>query len=296
MDKLISRLQFKNFEPGEFCDVQERTLEEVIFLIRNFPWAEQRHFTPVGPTCPSIMIEDTAGNYLKLGHHYYDKYCFYLYTADGTFLKKVVASLDEAVKIVSDFYNGADIKDEFESEYILHAQRHFIEKDFTVYPNSIGVLFSLWFFMFFPVALLLGSILFAWGTMSGQVKGNDLILSGLLIIADLVFFTVAFISWRLYFNHAHNCKGKFLKLSKGHNEFVYGTTADNKTYLKDQIVLLREYRTTWTKAPYSSLNYVEINFDNGEQIKLSSLLLKNGYTKFPNVKWEVVTKLLPSIK
>jgi hypothetical protein len=101
------------------------------------------------------MVEDEARNYLKLGHNYYDKYCLYLYTTDGTFLKKVVANLDEAVKIVSSFYNGADIKEGFESEFILHAQRHFIEKDFIAYPDSSScIIFT--FVLYYPLGFVAG--------------------------------------------------------------------------------------------------------------------------------------------
>jgi len=41
-NQLISKVQYKNFEPGEFTDRRGRTYDETIALIEAFPWSQQR--------------------------------------------------------------------------------------------------------------------------------------------------------------------------------------------------------------------------------------------------------------
>lgn len=41
MNLLISKIQHKNFEIGEFVQEKERSFEESINLIEHFPWEEE---------------------------------------------------------------------------------------------------------------------------------------------------------------------------------------------------------------------------------------------------------------
>lgn len=42
MITLLTKVQYKDFEPGEFVEVQKRTYDETIKLIEEFPWNRQR--------------------------------------------------------------------------------------------------------------------------------------------------------------------------------------------------------------------------------------------------------------
>ncbi len=298
MDQLQSKLQYRNFEPGEFTASEQRSLDSVTRLIKDFPWEQQRHFTPVGPTCPSVTIEDKAGNYLKFGHHYYEKYCLYLLTTEGKLLKKVVPTLEEGIVIVTAFYKGENIADGFEHEFALHAWRHFADKDFKSGIAYHGMLFSIGLYSLAPLlflALLLFLILV--GNKENTNKDVPLISVEILCLSiDAVLFFFAIMAWRIFLNHYKIAKNQIIVISKGHNEFVFGTEAEPKTYLKDKIVSLKEYRNSESRNPWYGLYFTEITFDNGEQIKISSLLMKNGYAKFPDVKCEMVSKFLPEMK
>jgi len=57
MTSLISKLQYREYEKGEFDAIAARTLEEVISAVLSFPWDTERHLTSVELTCPSVTVE-----------------------------------------------------------------------------------------------------------------------------------------------------------------------------------------------------------------------------------------------
>ena len=64
MPDFISKLQYKNYEKGEFSDEKVRGLDETIQLIKNFPWTKQRG-VDVQLTGPSVTIQNEYAEYLK---------------------------------------------------------------------------------------------------------------------------------------------------------------------------------------------------------------------------------------
>ena len=66
MTRLISKVQYKNFEAGEFVEVCERTFNETTELIEKFPWTDQRDKIVIDLTNPSITIEGKNNDFLKL--------------------------------------------------------------------------------------------------------------------------------------------------------------------------------------------------------------------------------------
>ena len=66
MISLISKIQYHNFEAGEFIDRKERSYEDTISLIKAFPWATERNGLKVDLTNPSITIENSYNEFLKL--------------------------------------------------------------------------------------------------------------------------------------------------------------------------------------------------------------------------------------
>jgi hypothetical protein len=71
---LRTKIQYKDFEPGEFTSQKDRTAEETIDLITGFPWQEQRDHLVVSLTNPGITIEGTDNDYLKLALYYNGKF------------------------------------------------------------------------------------------------------------------------------------------------------------------------------------------------------------------------------
>ena len=69
-----TKIQFKNFEPGEFTSEKDRTADETIDLITSFPWKNERDHLVVSLTNPGITIEGTKNDFLKLSPYYNGKY------------------------------------------------------------------------------------------------------------------------------------------------------------------------------------------------------------------------------
>lgn len=87
MTTLISKVQYKNFETGEFVDVQERNYEETIQLIEKFPWNDQREKIVIDLTNPSITIEGKNNNFLKFAVFFNQKYVLHYFSETQTFKK-----------------------------------------------------------------------------------------------------------------------------------------------------------------------------------------------------------------
>ena len=52
MVRLTSKIQYKNFEIGEFIEEEKRTYEEIINLIEKFPWDRERENIKIDLTNP----------------------------------------------------------------------------------------------------------------------------------------------------------------------------------------------------------------------------------------------------
>ena len=79
-------------------------------------------------------------------------------------------------------------------------------------------------------------------------------------------------------------KDSYLQISKGQDEFLYGTNDQKKLYSKLDVKEINAYGVRSSRNPGSECEVFLISFDNGEQILLTSLLIA-GETlryKFPD--------------
>lgn len=178
MKTLISKLQYKNYEKGEFNNIEMRTAEETIQLVKDYPWEEQRQLASVELTCPSVTIEHDSGRFLKLGPHFGGKFCFYL--SNGRKIsEKIIQHLEDSFEIITDFYNNVDISKGFDRLFLVFwPKSHFVTASFqyTSSPGSIGKLF--------------------FNFLTGSDQPKDL----------------------------------YINLSRGHNNFYFGTEDDYREY------------------------------------------------------------------
>lgn len=196
METLISKLQYKNYERGEFSNSEMRTAEETIQLIKDYPWDEQRQLASVELTCPSVTIEHYTGKFLKIGPYFGGKFCLYL--SDGRKIsEKIVQHLEDSFEIINDFY----------------------------------------------------------------------------------------------------CKGLYINLSKGHDNFYFGTEDDYKEYFKSDIINVRSYQNLNNRSIWSGYHVFEIEFKSGEQIRFPNLLLREGLfrKKFSEQRIARIHKKIPLI-
>lgn len=98
--RLISKVQYKRSEKGEFHNVKSRNLEETFSLIESFSWVTERIGAPVELTCPSVTIEQPVGTYLKIGTYFSGKFALYFLNARGRLYFGVADTL-QAMKPVS---------------------------------------------------------------------------------------------------------------------------------------------------------------------------------------------------
>src|ERR1700760_3863791 len=125
MTNLISKLQYKYYEKGEFTEQKARSLDETIELIKTYPWDKQRG-QDIQITCPSVTILDENGNYLKMGVYFSGKYCFYYLDADHHLYEHPVATVDEALLIVNNFFAGTLDLEKFERNHtVFNVISHF---------------------------------------------------------------------------------------------------------------------------------------------------------------------------
>lgn len=288
---MISRGQYVHYEVGEFTGDQERTEEETIQLIRDFPWVEQCHLTPVGTTAPSITLDDGMGSYLKTGHYYNSKFCLYYLQAGGTFLKKIVTSLDEAISVARDFYNGRDITAGFNKDTLPNARKHFVVNDF-VYRVDVARIFR---YMLFTIIITLPSLaLLCWMV----AMGGDAPWAFFAVVVVMCMFFFG-INWLLFFNYYRYSKDLFVSIAKCHDIFRFGTAADFKEYSKSDIetIVVRQAQPRRAKGPiWSEFKIYEVTFKNGEMIRFPNLLIDNSFTSKVTHPQQLVFTAFPFIK
>ncbi len=136
MNSLVSKLQYKTYETGEYLEEKARNLEETLMLIHNFPWEEQRHLIDIKLTSPSVTIQNNEGEYLKLGLFFNNKYCVYLFGEDNHFYEAHFSTLKEACEIVTDFFNNQLSYKKFEKHFLSFNQKHYF--DTKIFNYQIG--------------------------------------------------------------------------------------------------------------------------------------------------------------
>lgn len=268
MEQLISKLQYKNDEKGEFTSEEARSLEDTIKLITDFPWAAERHITAVELTGGSVTIQDVDSNYLKVSYDRLDKFRLYVCMVKAKSFQYKMLEMDDVQKIVKSFFEGQYVVDGYTPEYRHLPKAHFITIDFIceVTPKRI-----LWFMLMPIITTIVFSTLFLLILM----KSFTLPLT--LFFAALWMF-ICGSNWILFANYYYYSKDLFLRISQGHETFLYGTKDNYRKYDKsdiDNIVLYRVDNRLWMNFQI----YV-VKFKNGEQIVINSLLSSNCIYKF----------------
>src|SRR6185503_13026075 len=104
---LPTKTQLKDYEPGEFSERKQRTFPETRDLIEHFPWSGQRDHFAVGLTCPSITIEGSSGDYLKLALYYNDKFILYYLDTKNHLWTHPTLTIAEAYPIIQSFFDNS---------------------------------------------------------------------------------------------------------------------------------------------------------------------------------------------
>jgi hypothetical protein len=268
MDKLLVKVQYKDYETGEFSDIKLRTASETIELIKQYPWNEQRHLFSVGLTCPSVTIEQAAGSFLKIGPYFNGKFCLYYFNKATQVSYKAIKDLADSFEAVVDFYNekipAADLE---KSAWTRNPKKHFTTATFAYTVTRKRILT----YVLYPAILLVlfPLLLFTQGFTNWQMFTN---LYGLALLVGILMLLNGGNVY-LFFNYYFYSRNLYLQLSKGHPTFFFGTKEVYRKYSKADIKVAKFFNHQGTKNLWSD-NYVfEITFTNGEVIRFPSLLI-----------------------
>lgn len=102
MRKFVSKVQYANYETGEFSLKRLPSAEETIALLNNFPWEQNHQIVSVELTCPSVTIEHPNGNFLKIGYYFNGKLCACFLNKNGSLSSKVINNLADCGQVVMD--------------------------------------------------------------------------------------------------------------------------------------------------------------------------------------------------
>lgn len=269
---MISKVQYKGFEPGEFTEIANRNLEEIIALIKSYPWEQERHLTPVDLTGPSVSIEDNEGNILKLGTGYYSHFKLYLLKASDRIYLKDVDNLEEAINVLTDYCNNKGLSEGFKPYKSLSNKKHFITNDF-VYTITSKRIFS-----YNVLHILIGGF-FLFPSCIELFCRNYVNTYKVLIPAIFMFllwFLLSGVNLLFFVHYYLRSRNKCLIMSKGLPTFYWGDKNNLKQYSKNDITNIKELWYKGNRNPYAYHNLFFINFKDGSCIIIPSLLIQDS--------------------
>lgn len=291
MKVLVSKVQYKRSEKGEFHDIQKRNLNETIDLLLNYPWDTERKLASIELSCPGITIEHQNKTYLKIGPYFSGKFSIYYLDYSKTVRLKIINHLNDAIMWITAYFEqdgkliGLD-----KYGFVFNAITHFRTNPFIYVINTKA---TIKFFQF-PITIMV--IIFFIGVLKYLEQPESFSLKFIGIMAIFVFVLSAPLIF-FFFNYLSADKNFYLKLSRGHNEFIYGTNDNKKVYDKKGISQIIAYGLPNTRSLWRECEIFIITFKDGEQIKFTSLLI-NGSTfreKFPENQIKEQRKAFPKI-
>ncbi|MES2829756.1 MAG: hypothetical protein V4687_16480 [Bacteroidota bacterium] len=275
--KLTSKLQFKLSEKGEFHNIEERNLADTIALINDYPWSTERSNASVELTCPSITIAHPDGTYLKIGPYFSGKYSLYYLGSNRNVYLKTVTNLEEACEWVKVFFEHEGQLKGFEKYgFTINPNKHFKTNPFVYQTNtraSSRLLYQLFFMI--GAAIILSFLKYLDHPDQFKVSTLFYVLLFCLVLCSPLFY--------LYFNYLDADRNIFLRISRGHDDFTFGTLDNEKTYRKQDVQSIISYGPN-KRSLWGECEVFIITFKNGEQIKFTSLLILGStlWGKFPD--------------
>jgi hypothetical protein len=271
MTRLVAKIQYKNFEAGEFIDVQERDYEETIALIGEFPWHTQREKIVIGLTNPAVTIEGKHNNFLKLAVFFNQKYVLHYFDKNQVVYTRSVLDLADGYVYIKRFFEQPEfVPDDFKKEntWLQHNLKHFVTQDFRYITSRKSVIKYLLVTsgMNFCFSVVMLTVIF----LKGFHTINALGLTALLLAIFVVGGGSQFL---LFFNYYNHVKNKILILSKGNDSFWFGDKRNPLHYNKKDILYYTTIRMGGSRGLYNGFAIVEITLRDGTVLKIPNLLL-----------------------
>jgi hypothetical protein len=264
MSRLISKLQQRNFGPGEFADEKPRTLEEVIGLIKNFP---DEKVAVEDPDDPAVVIADNNGNYLRLDIRSKDMLDLRYFGAGNKYYIYSSVSFETAVEKVKQFFSGeVDLNDFFKESFDFEVKKHFVTQ-----PDEYRLEFK---------DVVLGS--FGWLVYFLGFAGLTVYLAFMppsTVVICFIFFSLLLTSlpgWvllHIYSNYSKK-KNQYLKISKSSDVFLFGGGAGQiNTYRKSDVAAVNFYVDLNRAHSPNKFALYEVLFKNNTSITFTNALI-----------------------
>ena len=300
MTKLVSKVQYKRSEKGEFHDVAERTLEDTITLMLNYPWNTERSLASIELTCPSVTIEHPNRTYLKVGPYFSGKFSLYYLDTNNKVYIHTVNALEDVCNWVESYYEQEGQLLGFENysftiNPITHFQTDPFEYTIDIKAISTFFIFLIWVI---PVTLIMG-----WLKQLDRPDGYNFLAGlGFTSVILLLFSPIIY----LFFDYLSADRNHYLQISKGHDEFVFGTEESKKLYHKKDIAEINVYGTNrypleerrHKRRSWTECEVFIITFKNAEQIRFTSLLISSNKLKrkFPDHHFINNQRFIPTVQ
>jgi len=269
MKELISKIQYNDFELGEFIEIKKRNYADTISVIENFPWNEQRKGLVVDLTNQSITIEGENADFLKLAVFFNGKFVLHYLDNKKQLYTKSFINIQDSYQYIDSFFSLNFDANIFKKEntWLKNNLKHFVSQNFNYSVTAKSAFRFLlrtsiinFLFLICMVILLVTS----WSTI------NDLGKSAFLILMFLIGggFNLLF-----FFNYYFKARDKILIMSKGRDTFYYGSKASPDKYDKKNILQITRIQLKNTKSSLASFAIIKIEFINGGIIKIPNLLI-----------------------
>lgn len=273
MNKLTSKVQYKNFEAGEFVEIKERDYEETIQIIESFPWENQRDKIVIDLTNPSVTIEGRNNDYLKCAVFFNQKYVLHYLNASQTLFTRSFINLKDSFEHINKFFLQSQFDtNQFKKEntWLQHNLKHFVTQDFKywVTPKSARSYLLSTSGINFCLSIFCVILLFSKGL-------NSINIAALILIFTVMFLIGGGLHLILFFKYYGYVKDKILIMSKGNDTFYFGTNDNLIRYDKRNIRQFTSIRSRGSRNQFSGFAIVEIEFKDGTVLKIPNLLVDN---------------------
>ncbi|RFZ85334.1 hypothetical protein DYU05_06980 [Mucilaginibacter terrenus] len=271
MPNFTSKLQYQICEDGEYYDEIERSLEETLALIHNYPWYEQRT-AEVDITGPSVTIFDQRKNILKVGKHYGDTFHLYYLSYKNELFERYSINIDDVEDTVKEFFNGQVQLHKLKKQRTWFSQRHYFATkgvNYTVNPLK-AFLHNFWICITaIPLTILIIPDLL-------KRSLDDILLFGIPLLLIMAIPLYCFLKLLRY-------SSQHLHISRANNEFTFGNSRDvTTTYNKTDITKVIVTKSMNEKEPIS-IRFIEVVFKDKTSIQFPNLLITDEKLaqKFP---------------
>ncbi len=288
---MIVKVQYKEFEPGEFTDIADRSFEETIALIDKFPWEEQRENLRIGLTTPSVAMEGAGGEFLKLALYYNGKFVMYYIDTHHHEFSRVLMNFSEAADSIQAFfkdYTEPPVNFVRQPTPLQNVIIHFKSGNFTYTIRSASVAGMIAF-----ICLML-AIAVTWTIAAMHIP--ILAITVFFLIGGIAILLFAIMQLRVLVNHYRYASGKVLILSRGLREFTFGPAGNPATFNKNDIQQIITHGMQG-RGGYPATARVEIIFKGGTSLNLSCLMLSQETMtlKFPSCNQTMDKVMFPFI-